>query len=96
MKSIKVVSFIGFFTLVMCFVLFDVAMNFFDSPALCIFILSVSLISLVTSQVLISSLRCKACGKKLEIFPFPSYNDLPKFLLWIGAEARCSNCNEKI
>ena len=80
----------------MCFVLFDVAMNFFVSPVLCILILAVALISLVTSQVLVGRLRCKACGKKLEISPFPSYNDLPKFLLWIGAEARCSSCNEKI
>jgi|GEM_PF-5526679 hypothetical protein len=96
MKSIKVVSFVGFFTLVISMVLFAVGMNFFDNLAICIFILSVALISLVTSFVLIGSLRCNDCGKKLEIFPFPIYNMLPKFLLWMGAEARCGSCNEKI
>jgi len=96
MKSIKVVSFIGFFTLVMCFVFFEVAMNFFDKPALCIFILVIALISLVTSHVLIGSLRCKYCGKKLVLEGFPSYNPIANFFLWTGAEARCAQCHEKV
>jgi hypothetical protein len=96
MKSVRVVSFIGLLTHVMCFVFFAVAMNFFDKPAFCTSILAVALILLVTSHVLIASLHCTHCGKKLVIEGFPSYNAFANFFLWTGAEVRCAQCHEKV
>jgi hypothetical protein len=55
-----------------------------------------SAVVLVTSFALISRLRCRICGNKLEIKPFPSYNPILKFFLWTGAGAQCGHCHKKI
>jgi hypothetical protein len=61
-----------------------------------IFVFLGSAAALITSFALISRLRCRICGKKLEIEPFPSYNPILKFFLWTGADAQCGHCHEKI
>jgi len=76
--------------------LFYLGVQSFESFRICTLILITSLIALIVSFIFIGSLRCKNCGEKLEIEPFPSYNPLPKFFLWTGAEARCGHCHEKV
>ena len=61
-----------------------------------ILIFLASAAALVTSFALISRLRCRICGQKLETEPFPSYNPLLKFFLWTGADVQCGHCHGKI
>jgi hypothetical protein len=96
MKSIKVVSFIGCFALVMSMVLFAVGMNFFGNLPVSIACFILTIVLLFVSFVLIGRMHCKACGNKLKISPFPSYNQRPNFLLWTGVEARCGHCLKKV
>jgi hypothetical protein len=89
-------SALGLVSFVSSIGLFYVGIRSLDSPYICILLFVASLITLVASFIFIGSLRCQHCGKKLEIEPFPSYNPLPKFFLWTGAEARCGHCHEKV
>ena len=96
MKKNQIVSAVGCFYLILSMILFYIGINSFENLYTCIFIFVSSLITLVTSFIYISSLRCQHCGEKLEIELFPSYNSFPKFFLWTGAEARCGHCHEKV
>jgi hypothetical protein len=97
MKTNRSISALAFGSLVISMALFAAGIRSIDgfSVYAVVFELAVSVAMLFVSFTLISRMRCVHCGKKLEIAPFPSYNPLPKFLLWTGAEARCGACNQK-
>lgn len=94
MQKNRLVSALAFVSLVTSMGLFAFGMHLFDSPYVCTSSFIASLAALVVAFLLIGSLRCNYCGKKLEIKPFPSHNPLPKFFFWTGAEAPCSHCHE--
>lgn len=96
MNKNRLISGLGFINFLISMILFYVGMKSFESSRTWIFLMFTSLVALAISFVFIGSLRCKHCGKKLNIEPFPSYNPLPKFFLWTGAEARCGHCHEKV
>ena len=41
-------------------------------------------------------MKCLSCGKRLVVEPFPPWNLLPQYFLWLGLEARCASCHEKV
>ena len=96
-KNFRFTSGLALISLVISFVLFYVGIRSLESLLpLSIAIFAISLVALVTSFVFIGRLRCPHCGSKLNIEPFPSYNPLPKFFLWTGAQARCGHCHEGV
>ncbi|MBU5636540.1 repressor of yield of DENV family protein [Geomonas sp. Red69] len=96
MRKNQLTSAMALISFVISMGLFSLGLYSLESLGTCMLILLASIIALVVSFFFIGSLRCEYCGKKLEIELFPSYNPLPKFFLWTGAEARCSRCHEKV
>jgi hypothetical protein len=95
-KRIRLTSALGLISLLISFALFYVGIRSFGNLFLSVAIFAISLVALITSFVFIGRLRCPHCGTKLNIEPFPSYNPLPKFFLWTGAEARCGHCHKDV
>jgi hypothetical protein len=82
MHKTKLTSALGFISFAISIGLFSLGIRTLDSLYICTLIFIASLITLVFSFVVIGSLRCEYCGKKLGIVPFPSYNPIGKFFLW--------------
>ena len=94
--SIRKTSALAFSSLLAGLTAFSLAMKSFDSLPLRFSLMAFTCISVVFAFVKVSSLRCPQCGAVLTIKPWPSYNQLPKFLLWTGAEASCASCNKNV